>query len=89
MEPKDCYGILDRVFPVGEKGLREVPPDCFECPDRTACMRAALETTEGIRMQAETVDRTAPSGLRGRVLRWSRKKALERAARERKKGTSP
>jgi len=78
---KDCYGKLDLVFPMGRQGLREVPEGCFACPERTACMRAALKTKPGIAMQEEAVDRSTASGLRGRVLRWSRKKELERMAR--------
>lgn len=83
---KDCYGILDRVFPVGETGLREVPADCFSCPDRIECMRTALKTKEGILIQEDAVDRSGESGLRGRIRRWSRKKELQRMTRERKKG---
>lgn len=82
----DCYGNLDRVFPVGEHGLREVPEGCFDCPERTDCMRAALETRQGIALQEDALDRSAASGLRGRILRWSRKKELERMARGRGKG---
>ena len=26
MKEKGCFGILQRVFPVGAEGLREVPP---------------------------------------------------------------
>ncbi len=83
---KDCFGILERVFPMGEKGLREVPPDCFQCPDRTDCMRAAMETEEGLQMREQTVDRAAKSGMLSRLQRWSRKKDLHRKAREKKRG---
>ncbi|MCF8061887.1 MAG: hypothetical protein K9M82_05175 [Deltaproteobacteria bacterium] len=86
MSMKDCYGILDRVFPMGEQGLREVPEACFACPERTACMRVAMRTKQGIAMQEDALDRSPASGLRGRILRWSRKKELERMARGRKKG---
>ncbi len=82
---KECYGILEHVFPMGDHGLREVPADCFQCPDRTECMRAALKTREGFHLQEDAVDRSVESGLRGRVRRWSRKKELERLARERDK----
>ncbi len=84
---KDCYGNLDRVFPMGKQDLREVPEDCFACPERTGCMRAALKTRSGIAMQEEALDRSAASGLRGRILRWSRKKELERMARGGKEGS--
>ena len=86
MNKKDCFGILERVFPMGDKGLREVPPDCFKCPDRTECMRAAMETEDGLKMREETVDRAAESGMLSRLQRWSRKKELSRKARDKKRG---
>lgn len=88
MNNKDCYGILDRVFPMGETGLRRTPPDCFACPERTQCMRAAMRTVEGIRMQEAAVERSVESGLMGRIRRWSRRKELHRMARDIKKRTS-
>ncbi|MFO7783085.1 MAG: hypothetical protein ACQET7_02960 [Thermodesulfobacteriota bacterium] len=89
MNKKDCYGILDRVFPMEENGLRQTPAECFACPERTECMRAAMKTDEGICMQEAVLDRFAESGLRGRIRRWSRKKELERMSRNQKKGASP
>lgn len=83
---RECFGILDRVFPMGKNGLREAPAECFRCPDRTECLRAAMKTQEGIRLREETVDRAANSGMLGRVRRWSQKKELHRQARERRKG---
>lgn len=80
MGKKDCYGILDLVFPPGQNGLRETPSECFTCPERVECMRAAMKTEDGIRMQDSLLDRSVESGLRGRIRRWSRRKVLERAA---------
>lgn len=81
---KECYGILDRVFPVSENGLREITPECFHCPDRTPCLRAALCTKEGLQMRAEMLDRAVERGLVGRVRRWSQKKELNRLMKEQK-----
>jgi hypothetical protein len=75
---KECFGILDRVFPTGREGLREVVPECFDCPLKTACLKAALYTKEGIAFRTEKLDRTPHRGLAGRVKRWSEKKHLER-----------
>jgi hypothetical protein len=85
METKDCYGILDRVFPLGDGGLREVPSECMECPVKTECLRRALSTREGLELKGEMLDRAAATGMMGRLKRWSRKKALSRLIKEEKK----
>jgi len=78
MAKRDCFGILEKVFPVGDEGLRVIVPECFHCPERTLCLRAALSTKEGIEMRAEVIDRAAAGGLIGRLQRWSHKKTLSR-----------
>ena len=85
MKEKECFGILQSVFPLGVEGLREVPQGCFECPSRVACVRSALSTPEGVRMRAARVDRLASKGMMGRLDRWSRKKELSRLSREERK----
>jgi len=85
MTKKDCFGILDKVFPVGENGLREVVPECFQCPDRISCLKEALSTKEGLEMRAENLDRAGDSGMIGRLKRWSQKKELSRLMEEQKK----
>ena len=81
-EKKDCFGVLEMVFPMGESGLRESPPGCFQCSERTACLKTALKTKEGLAMKGEVLDRAAASGMVGRFKRWSRKKALHRLMKE-------
>jgi hypothetical protein len=78
MAEKDCFGILDEVFPVGEQGLREIVPECFQCPERTSCLKAALATKEVVEMMEEILERASASGLMGRLQRWSQKKVLSR-----------
>jgi len=85
MKDNECFGNLQRVFPMGADGLREVPPVCFDCPQRAACLRAALCTLEGVRMRIEMVDRATPKGMMGRLERWSKKKELSRLMREKGK----
>jgi hypothetical protein len=80
MEKKECFGILDRVFPVGDKGLREVTPGCFQCTLRVSCLKEALTTREGIEMRTEMLDRSPVSGIFGRIRRWSERKELSRLA---------
>ena len=75
---KTCFGILDEVFPLGDKGLREIVPECFKCPDATLCLKSAISTKEGLEMREEILDRAASGGFVGRLQRWSQKKALHR-----------
>jgi hypothetical protein len=84
MTKKDCFGILDHVFPVGEHGLREVVPECFECADRVLCLRAAMDTGEGLEMRAEMLARASESGMIDALKRWSRKKELSRLMKKTK-----
>jgi hypothetical protein len=80
---KDCFGILARVFPMGKEGLREIVPDCFDCPHKKACLQAALDTKEGLALRGEVLDRTPAGGLAGRLKRWSDKKQLGRLMKQR------
>jgi hypothetical protein len=84
MDKKDCFAILDRVFPKGDQGLREVPPACLECPDRISCLSQAVKTKEGVEMRAQLLIRAERRGLIGRFRRWSQKKLLSRMANEEK-----
>jgi hypothetical protein len=82
VDRKDCFGILSMVFPIGESGLRESPPECFQCSEKTACLKAALKTKEGLEMKGEVLDRAVASGMVGRFKRWSQKKELHRLIKE-------
>ncbi|MBN1849196.1 MAG: hypothetical protein JW932_11500 [Deltaproteobacteria bacterium] len=82
MHRKDCFGILEKVFPVGAGGLRETPSACFQCPERVKCLKEALATREGIEMLEKILDRTATSGFVSRLSRWSKKKTLDRRKKE-------
>ena len=85
MTKKDCFGILNKVFPHGDGGLREIPPGCLQCPERTPCLKAALCTKEGLEMKAEILERAAATGMVGRLQRWSQKKELHRLMKEQEK----
>lgn len=77
MQPrKECFGILESVFPVGETDMREVVPECFVCADKTECLRAALSTLEGLSFREELLERRSLGGLTGLIRRWSQKKRL-------------
>lgn len=85
MNKKDCYGILDRVFPKGDHGIRQVPPECFDCADRVTCLREAINTKEGLEMKAQLLVRAEQGGLISRFQRWSQKKHLSRRIKQGKK----
>jgi hypothetical protein len=78
----DCYGRLEKVFPVGEEGLRQVPPGCLECQLRVDCMKKALGGLEGLEFQAERVEGSAEPGIIKRAKLWSLRKEIERKKRE-------
>ncbi|MFH0843976.1 MAG: hypothetical protein ABIG67_00845 [Pseudomonadota bacterium] len=85
MGQKDCFGILDTVFPMSESGLREIKTGCFQCPDRTPCLRAALDTVEGLQMRSDFLERAQQQGgLFGRLKRWSEKKEIARLMKQKK-----
>ena len=82
---KDCFGILDNVFPLGKEGLREIVQSCFDCPDRIPCLQEALNTRQGLMFRSEVINRYPSIGLVGRLKRWSEKKEISRRL-EQKKG---
>ncbi len=86
MDRKECFGILDKVFPVGEHGLREVRPGCFDCHHRILCLKEALDSSEGLAFRMERVQKAEEHGLIGRLKRWSQRKTLSRMMEARKKG---
>lgn len=84
-QEKACYAILERVFPQGNHGIREVPPECFQCDDRVSCLREALNTKEGLEMKAQLLERAEKGGVISRFRRWSQKKHLSRRIEKGKK----
>lgn len=75
----DCFGILEKVFPMTENGLRQTPEDCFyHCPVKTKCLQQAMATKEGIQVQEEMIKRMDQSGGMNFFERWSRKKQAHR-----------
>ena len=79
---KNCFGILEKVFPMGETGLREIVPACFECSDRKECLQKALNTEQGLVFRTEIIERSPPRGLISRLKRWSERKDLNRRLKQ-------
>jgi hypothetical protein len=82
---KSCFGDLNRVFPLGGEGLREVVPDCFACPELKRCLQRALETEAGLALKMEALDRVPATGLASRIKRWSERKTIQRQIAEAKR----
>ncbi|MBN1277773.1 MAG: hypothetical protein JXA35_09820 [Deltaproteobacteria bacterium] len=82
MPQKDCFGILNRVFPVGKEGFRESGTDCSICDDKKECMQKALKTEDGLQFRAEILDRIPARGFIQRIKRWSDRKDLSRRKHE-------
>ncbi len=83
---KECYGILDKVFPVGSDGLREVVTGCFDCYVKRECLQAALKTKEGLGFRSQLLERTPAPGVSGFLRRWSEMKEISKRLREEEKG---
>ncbi len=81
MSPRpECFGSLEKVFPRGPAGLREVSSGCWDCLARVECLRRAVNQGE----QAETIReevaaRSDGPGWSGFLRRWSRLKHKNRA----------
>jgi len=86
-EPKKpvCYGVMDKVFPMGDDGLRHSPERCMACPHKTPCLRSALSTDpEADNVREERIDRAYTAGNLSFLARWSKKKSL--AGKGKKRG---
>ncbi len=80
-----CFGSLDIVFPVEERGFRKIADSCFSCTHLKACLQKAMQGEEGLRFNEERIDRAYRHGLIGAFRRWSEKKDLRRKIEELKK----
>jgi uncharacterized membrane protein YdjX (TVP38/TMEM64 family) len=74
----ECFARLGKVFPLGADGLRCSAPECFDCPNKTECLRAALQGKDGTEVEAERLRRNYEAGGIGFINRWGQQKALQR-----------
>ena len=74
--PPECFGRIERVFPLGEDGLRHSPPGCLACACKTACLRRALAGEGGLQVREERLRRAWESGTMPFWERWARQKTL-------------
>lgn len=81
----DCFGNLEKVFPMTQSGLRETPEDCFfHCPVKTRCLKQAMATKDGVQVEEEIIERSTKAGAMTFFERWSRKKQAHRKLRKKK-----
>ncbi len=74
-----CFGILEKVFPLTDTGLRQTPDDCFHsCSFKTQCLQHAMTTKAGANLEEEIIERGVRSGSINFFERWSRKKQTHR-----------
>lgn len=83
-DKKECFGMLEVVFPMGEDGLRHTPDACMACVCKTECLKTAVQQADGLRVEEERVDRAYQSGNISFLERWSKKKTLDRRRRQSK-----
>ncbi len=82
----DCFGDLEKVFPMGKNGLRETPEDCFyHCPVKTRCLQQTMATKDGVQVEEEIIERSTKAGAMNFFERWSRKKQVDRVHRRSQK----
>ncbi|MBU1343763.1 MAG: hypothetical protein KKE44_06020 [Proteobacteria bacterium] len=78
-EKPECFGILEEVFPMTDKGLRQTPDECYyHCPVKTKCLQQAMSTIQGVKVEEEIIERGTQSGVINFFERWSRKKQVHR-----------
>ena len=73
----DCFGILEKVFPMTDTGLRQTPDYCFEnCSLKTKCLQYAMTTKDSVNVEEEIIERGTKAGTINFFERWSRKKQV-------------
>ncbi len=73
----DCFGILEKVFPMTDTGLRQTPNYCFEhCSLKTKCLGYAMTTKNGVKLEEEIIESGTKAGTINFFERWSRKKQV-------------
>lgn len=76
MNQPDCFGDLDRVFPLTSDGLRHSPDGCLACEVKTLCLKTAIAGDKQVVMANERLDRAYRAGAISFLKRWSEKKRL-------------
>lgn len=82
----ECFGFLERVFPMGENGLRHSPGPCMTCAHKTECLKAAVSKDKGLQVKEEKVDRAWQAGRISFLQRWARKKSIHKNRQKKDRG---
>ncbi|MBF0525801.1 MAG: hypothetical protein HQK56_11975 [Deltaproteobacteria bacterium] len=92
MDQPDCFGQLERVFPMTHVGLRMVTLECRGCPSLKGCLKSAVDGKSGAGIKETPAkdepeeERKADVGVVGFLKRWSVKKeqARQESAKDKK-----
>lgn len=79
----ECFGNLEKVFPLGNDGLRQTPDLCMACGHKTPCLRKALVAGGAARIRFERIEQEEGGG--GFFRRWSARKHYFRTLEKEKK----
>ncbi|MCD6586040.1 MAG: hypothetical protein J7K96_09800 [Desulfobacteraceae bacterium] len=79
---KNCFGVIDIVFPMYDDGLRHSPESCMVCSYKTECLRTAIQNPDGCKVQEELVDRAYASKNISFLQRWSKRKYIDKIKKE-------
>lgn len=83
MKRPDCFGDLDRVFPMTPDGLRHSPEDCLTCNEKASCLKTAIAGDQQMVMASERLDRAYRAGTISFFQRWSKKKRIHKSLTDR------
>ncbi|MFO8111561.1 MAG: hypothetical protein R6T92_03535 [Desulfosalsimonadaceae bacterium] len=75
-EKPECFGILEKVFPLSPDGLRHSPEKCMACGEKTQCLKTAIAGENRVVVEEEKLDRVYQSGRISFLERWAKKKML-------------
>jgi hypothetical protein len=75
--PPECFGSIEKVFPMGLDGWRRTPSECLECEGKTECLRSALNGRQGVVVHEERLARSYQAGHVGFIERWAQQKELD------------
>ncbi len=78
-----CFGELNKVFPMGNDGLRQSPDECLQCSWKTRCLRSAMRhDSKAAQVNEDRIDKAYDAGLLSFAQRWARKKSLNKRKRK-------
>jgi len=79
LKKPDCFGNLEKVFPMSDDGIRKSPGYCIRnCKFNKECINMAVNSSAGKKTKEERIDAMYESGNINFFARWARKKSLNK-----------